>query len=95
MTFRRTPAYRAAIKQLADAIATMPIAELAAAHLSHDLYFDLLGALERQHRRFATALHKARVADIERRAAERRKAGARKAAVTRAKAKASAAEASA
>jgi hypothetical protein len=91
MTFRRTPPYRAAIKQLADAIATMPIAELAAVPLAHELYFDFVGALERRHRRFATALRQASVADIEQRKTERRKAGARKAAATRAKTKAGAA----
>ncbi|MET4152006.1 hypothetical protein [Bradyrhizobium barranii] len=89
MTFRRTPAYRAAIKQLADAIATMPIEDLAAVPLAQDLYFDFRDALERRHRSFVTELRKASVADDKQRRAERRKAGARKAAATRAKTKAS------
>jgi hypothetical protein len=92
MTLRRTPAYRAAIKQLADAIATMPVAELATGYLVADLSSDLFDALERRHRRFATGLYAALDANRKQRRTEGRKAAARKAAITRAKAKASAAE---
>lgn len=90
MTFTRTAAYRAAIAQLADAIATMPIAQLAPASVGWEVSNDLDDALERQHRRFANALSEASMAEDKRRRAECRKAGARRAAVTRATNKAKA-----
>ena len=95
MTFTRTPAYRAAINQLADIIASMPIAELASGSVGFEVADDFDSALERRHRRFAEALSEASLAEYEQWRAERRKAGARKAAVTRAKAVASAFEAAA
>lgn len=93
MTFPRTPAYRAAINQLADAIAAIPIAELAPARLMSEVADDFDDALERRHRRFAEALLSASLAHYDQQKVERRKAGARKAAVTRAKDKGNANEA--
>jgi hypothetical protein len=89
MTFSRTTAYRAAINQLADAIAAIPIAELAPTVLIHEIGDDLDAALERRHRRFSTALSDSSYADSLQCQTERRKASARKAAVTRARKRAS------
>jgi hypothetical protein len=86
-TFTRTPRYKTAINELVDAIADMPIDELASSSVYWGILVraDLHGALEKRHRKFNEALSDA-VSKIDRqqREAERRRAGARKAALTRA-----------
>jgi hypothetical protein len=93
MTFPRTTAYRAAIHQLADAVADIAIEELASVSVRFEVADDFDRALERRHRRFANALSDAHFVEYKRQEVERRRAGARKAAITRAKAKTDAAEA--
>ena len=78
-SFRRTPAYRAAINQLADAIAAMPIEELAPFSVTREVADDLENTLEQRHPSFGDALAEASVACHRQRLAERRKAVARKA----------------
>jgi len=84
-TFTRTPRYVAAINELADAIAAMPIKELAECFVDISVAEDVEAALYERHRKFSTRLESATSAASIRWLAKRRSDGARKAAATRAK----------
>jgi hypothetical protein len=85
-TFKRTSRYKTAIKELVDAIADMPIDELASSSVYWGVLVraDLHGSLEKRHRKFNEALSDAVVKIDRQREGERRQDGARKAALTRA-----------
>jgi hypothetical protein len=89
-TFKRTDRYKTAINELADAIAEMPIKELAAPFAWKEIDDDLNEALETRHRRFKARLDNASYMAFTQWEAERRSKGARKAAATRAKQRAAA-----
>jgi hypothetical protein len=94
MTFKRTDRYKAAINEVADAIAEMPIKELNRWGLCGmgEVGDDLEAALEKRHRKFMAEVERASDAALEERQARRRSEGARKAAATRAKQRAAAKE---
>jgi hypothetical protein len=85
MTFKRTPRYVAAINELADAIAEMPIKELAPISVEAEVGADVNEALESRHRRFARRLEDAGLVEFKRQLIERRSRAARRGAATRTK----------